>query len=55
MSKPVSQKREFCDENGVFNELWTMQFLFIESNGNPLCLVCQVNICREEIQPQTPL
>ena len=41
MSKPVSRKREYCDENGVFNEQWAMQFLFIESNRKPLCLVCQ--------------
>ena len=41
MSKPVSQKREYCDKNGVFNGQWTMQFLFIKSNGKPLCLICQ--------------
>ena len=50
MSKPVSQKREYCDENGVFNEQWTMQFLFIESNGNREALMpglLRTNICRK--------
>ena len=41
MSTPVSQKHKYCDINRVFNEQWTMQFLFIKSNGKPLCLVSQ--------------
>ena len=44
MSTPVRQKRKYCNENRVFNEQWTMQYLFIESNGKPLCLICQETI-----------
>ena len=32
-------KTEFLMSNG------TMQYLFIESNGKPLCLICQEAIC----------
>ena len=38
---PLSRKRKYRDENRVFNRQWTMQFLFVEGNGKPLCLVCQ--------------
>ena len=44
MSTPVRRKRKYCDENRVFNEQWTMQYLFIESNGKPLCLIGQETI-----------
>ena len=44
MSTPVRRKRKYCDENRVFNEQWIMQYLFIESNGKPLCLICQETI-----------
>ena len=36
--------RKYCDENRVFNKQWAMQFLFTESNGKVLFLVCQETI-----------
>ena len=44
MNTPVRRKRKYCDENRVFNEQRNMQYLFIESNGKPLCLICQETI-----------
>ena len=44
MSTPVRRKRKYWDGNRVFNEQWTMQYWFIESNGKSLCLICQDTI-----------
>ena len=41
MSTPACRKRKYDNKNRVFNEQWTIQFLFVENNGKPLCLVCQ--------------
>ena len=44
MSTLISRNREYRDVDRIFNEQWTMHFLFIESNGKPLSLVCQETI-----------
>ena len=41
---PITRKSKYRDENIVFDRQWTMQFLFIKSNGKPLCLVCHGTI-----------
>lgn len=40
----TSKKRKIVEENRVFNEVWTDLHFFIESNGKPLCLICQRSI-----------
>jgi hypothetical protein len=37
-------KTKFLEVNRVFNIKWEEEHLFIENNGEPLCLVCQQTI-----------
>lgn len=39
-----SKKRKVDQENRVFNQEWTEQFLFICNEKKPLCLICQESI-----------
>jgi uncharacterized RmlC-like cupin family protein len=37
----ASKKWKVCDEGRVFKEDWTSEHYFIESDGKPVCLICQ--------------
>ncbi|XP_065650709.1 SCAN domain-containing protein 3-like [Hydra vulgaris] len=39
-----TKKRKVADENRRFNKLWTEKYAVIESDGNPLCLICSVKL-----------
>jgi hypothetical protein len=45
----ASKKRKVCDEGRVFKEDWTREYFFIESNGKPVCLICErmVSVMKE--------
>jgi hypothetical protein len=44
-----SKTRKVCDEGRVFKEDWTSEYFFIESDGKPVCLICQrmVSVMKE--------
>jgi hypothetical protein len=37
----ASKNRKVCDEDRVFKEDWNSEYFFIESDGKPVCLICQ--------------
>jgi hypothetical protein len=37
----ASKKRKVGDEGSVFKEGWTSEYFFTESDGKPVCLICQ--------------
>jgi hypothetical protein len=37
----ASKKRKVCDEGRIFKEDWTSEYFFTESDGSPVCLICQ--------------
>lgn len=39
-----AKKRKVDSDKRVFHESWTNKYFFIESNGNPLCLICHKSI-----------
>jgi hypothetical protein len=45
----ASKKRKACDEGRVSEEDWTSEYFFIESDGKPVCLICQrtVSVMKE--------
>lgn len=45
----LSKKRKVDKECRIFQEKWTTSYLFTETHGKPLCLVClqQVSVCKE--------
>lgn len=40
----LSKKRKYEEENRAFNTDWEEEFLFVERNGKPMCLLCQVTL-----------
>ena len=36
----TSKKRKLANEGRVYNEKWLENYLMMENNGKPLCLVC---------------
>ncbi|XP_050061715.1 general transcription factor II-I repeat domain-containing protein 2-like [Aphis gossypii] len=40
----LSKKRKYEEENRSFNTYWEEEFLFVERNGKPMCLLCQVTL-----------
>jgi len=39
-----ARKRKIFDENRSFNKMWTERFGFIEVNGKPQCLICNLKL-----------
>lgn len=37
----ATKKRKVDDEHRVFNSAWKNEFAFTETNGKPMCLICQ--------------
>ncbi|XP_025405249.1 general transcription factor II-I repeat domain-containing protein 2-like [Sipha flava] len=40
----LSMKRKYEEENRAFNTDWEEEFLFVERNDKPMCLLCQVTL-----------
>jgi hypothetical protein len=45
----ASKKRKVCDEGRVFKEDWTSEYYITESDGKPVCFICQrtVSVMKE--------
>jgi len=44
MATSRSKRRKVESENRSFNESWTTDYLFVEHNGKPQCLVCGTSV-----------
>jgi hypothetical protein len=46
----LSRKRKYEDENRGFKTEWEEEFVFVERNGKPMCLFCQIILSQFKAQ-----